>query len=1227
MNPRGGSTAGYGEAHNRVGNVNQGQARPGQPRTVKCYNCNGRPDNAFDDDVNKQPVQDLALNVDNVFQAEDCDAFDLDVDEAPTAQTMFMANLSSADPITDEARPSYDSDILSEEETLKRELHFIKLQLASTINCNKLMVEETTFLKQDFKQKKNKLLADFLNMKSLKEKVKDRLVKQDQSLQTVHMLCRPRPQYNDLNKVAIGYKNPLCLTHAKQAQPALYNGHEILKDNYAPAKVHNTEDTLEIAEITRKKMNAKMTDPECVTHKVKIAPHDYSKENLLATFTPHKQLTPKQIYWSNDLMKLKSEALKERAKGIQKALTQEVKEMKDVFEELEAEVAQCAVDRKHDAIDLKNLLIANDNLIAECLSKEVFSVATKSELNVARFAKMHVANTYVKARCLALEAELATLRQTLPVSKLGCVLCHDAVVFCLRRLPAFCLKVTAFCYKTKLRFASRPSAFCSRTHCDLSQGDTRPPMLDRTVFASWRQRIRLHCRGKDNEFGPKRPRVYSDLNSKEKDRYNVDIRATNILLQGLPKDIYTIINYYTDAKDIWDNVKMLLDGSELTKEDRESQLYDDFGHFRQHKEELIYDYYNEGRFVTAVKLNRGLRDSNYDQRFAYLKQHEAHAKENKIILERLSQPTTQPTVDPLALLSNASYTQHGSPSSSTLSFTQPPPPRANSMKDGRVVVQNVQGRPNRGQGMNARGGSAVGYGEAHNRVGNVNQGQARPGQARTVKCYNCNADLITDEAGPSYDSDILFEYVKDNEVPVVHNNASSVPNDTFMMIYNDMCEPSALFVSNSSRNAVVKNSLTAKLATYREQVELPRPLYNDLNKVAIGYKNPLCLTRAKQAQPALYNGHEILKDNHAPAQVHNAEDTLEIAEITRKKMNAKMTDPECVTHKLKSEALKERAKVSRPIKAFTVYPPNTPATLVPKVLPTKNQVKIHIFTLIQMFSEFDKTCKKRITPTAITDGERGFEQTKACYFQEVIPFFKTIKDNFEGIQKALTKEVKEIKDVFEELEAEVAQCVVDRKHDAIDQKNLLIANDNLIAECLSKEVFSVATKSKLNVARFAEMHVANTSVEARCLALEAELATLHVESIVPRLRNNRDAHLDYLRHLKESVETIREIVEEAKVPKSNPKTNRISPAKGANKLPVEDLPRTNKSHLKMMNRVDSSSRLKRTIINLNSNSMCRTCNKCLTSFDHDMCVAICMKSVVRPHSTRHNCEIERKIKQ
>nr|GEU47920.1 hypothetical protein [Tanacetum cinerariifolium] len=412
----------------------------------------GGQDNVGDEDVDEKPVQDLALNVDNVFQADDCDAFDSDFDEAPTAQTMFMANLSFADPVYDEAGPSYDSDILSEvydhdhyqdavcehpevhemhddvqpnyvveshanymsdsnmisydqyvkdntvsvvqsnvssvpndayimilnnmheqpaqhvsvatqnnvvdksltvelatykeqvelyerqakfelteieqkideqlrivitdrnikEKKLKKELHSVKMKLTSTINHNKSMVEEVTSLKKDFKQKENKYLKEFLDMKFLKEKVEDKLYKQYHSLQTVHMLCKPKSYYDEQNKVAIGYKNPLYLTRAQQVQPALYNGHKTIKTNHVSTTVHNSEETLEIAEITRKKVNDKMKDPECVKKKVKIAPHDYSKENYLATFTPQKQLNPEQIFWSKDLLKMKEEALKEQ---------------------------------------------------------------------------------------------------------------------------------------------------------------------------------------------------------------------------------------------------------------------------------------------------------------------------------------------------------------------------------------------------------------------------------------------------------------------------------------------------------------------------------------------------------------------------------------------------------------------------------------------------------------------------------------------------------------------------------------------------------------------------------------------------------------------------------------------------------------------------------------------------------------------------------------------------
>ncbi|GKB15655.1 retrovirus-related pol polyprotein from transposon TNT 1-94 [Tanacetum coccineum] len=603
----------------------------------------------------------------------------------------------------------------------------------------------------------------------------------------------------------------------------------------------------------------------------------------------------------------------------------------------------------------------------------------------------------------------------------------------------------------------------------------------------------------------------------------------------------------------------------------------------------------------------------------------------------------------------------------------------------------------------SRKGAAC-YGGAQNRVGNANPGRQdnvvdedvdeQPVQDLALNvdnvfqaddcddavCEHHEEHEMHDDVQPNYvvdshadytsDSNMIpyDQYVKDNAVPVVQSNVSSVPNDAYMMILNEMHEQPAQYVSGTTQNTVVDKSLTAELATYKEQVELyarrarfeltereqkideqlrivitdrnikeenlkkelhsvkmqlastinhnksmveevtslkkdfkqkenkyleefldmkalkekvedklykqdqslqtvhmlckPKPYYDEQNKVAIGYKNPLCLTRAKQVQPALYNGHEIIKTNHVPAIVHNTEDTLEIAEMTRKKMNDKMKDPECVNHKvkiappdyskenylatftpqkqltpeqifwsqdlikMKAEALKKQTTASRPIKALTVYPPNTPATLVPRMLPTKSQVKINIFTLIQLFSEFEKTCKKRITPTGLTEGERGFEQTKECYLTEVIPFFKTLKEHFEGIQKALTKEIKEMKDIFEELEAEVDQNAVNRKHDEIERKNILIAHDNLIADCLSKDVFYIATNSELTVSRFTEMHDAHTIVQARCLELEAELSNLrdkvqkndHTE-LVKRFSNLEVNHLNLqlkYQNLKES---------------------------------------------------------------------------------------------------------------
>ncbi|GJX02015.1 hypothetical protein Tco_0185928 [Tanacetum coccineum] len=71
----------------------------------------------------------------------------------------------------------------------------------------------------------------------------------------------------------------------------------------------------------------------------------------------------------------------------------------------------------------------------------------------------------------------------------------------------------------------------------------------------------------------------------------------------------------------------------------------------------------------------------------------------------------------------------------------------------------------------------------------------------------------------------------------------------------------------------------------------------------------------------------------------------------------------------------------------------------------------------------------------------------------------------------------------------------------------------------------------------------------------------------------------------------------------------ILPAKSENKKKVEDHPRTNKSVWTKVNRVDSIISFKRVVINSNSESVCKTCNKCLNSANHEMCVVNILNSV------------------
>ncbi|GJX94111.1 hypothetical protein Tco_0348697 [Tanacetum coccineum] len=156
------------------------------------------------------------------------------------------------------------------------------------------------------------------------------------------------------------------------------------------------------------------------------------------------------------------------------------------------------------------------------------------------------------------------------------------------------------------------------------------------------------------ENGVIKTKKYAELSAANKIQADCDMKATNIILLGLPVDIYSL--------------------------ERECKLYDAFDKFTHIKGESLHTYYlrftqliNDmniykikmeqfqvntkllnslppewSKFVTDVKLVKDLHTSNFDQLHAYLEQHELHANEVCIMRER--------NQDPLAFVANQQIT-------------------------------------------------------------------------------------------------------------------------------------------------------------------------------------------------------------------------------------------------------------------------------------------------------------------------------------------------------------------------------------------------------------------------------------------------------------------------------------------------------------------------------------------------------------------------------------------
>ncbi|GJS95054.1 retrovirus-related pol polyprotein from transposon TNT 1-94 [Tanacetum coccineum] len=184
----------------------------------------------------------------------------------------------------------------------------------------------------------------------------------------------------------------------------------------------------------------------------------------------------------------------------------------------------------------------------------------------------------------------------------------------------------------------------------LSGADNRPPMLEKDMYDSWKSIMELYMMNRQHgrmilesvengpliwpsieENGVTRPKKYSELSATEAIQADCDIKATNIILQGLPPEVYALCKLYDEFD------KFSYKKGETLREFYLifSLLLNDMNIYNMKLEQFQVNtkFLNTlppewSKFVIDVKLVRDLHTTNIDQLHAYLRQHEFHANES-----------------------------------------------------------------------------------------------------------------------------------------------------------------------------------------------------------------------------------------------------------------------------------------------------------------------------------------------------------------------------------------------------------------------------------------------------------------------------------------------------------------------------------------------------------------------------------------------------------------------
>ncbi|GJU74457.1 hypothetical protein Tco_1265862 [Tanacetum coccineum] len=577
-----------------------------------------------------------------------------------------------------------------------------------------------------------------------------------------------------------------------------------------------------------------------------------------------------------------------------------------------------------------------------------------------------------------------------------------------------------------------------------------------------------------------RPKKYSELSPTEAIQADCDVKATNIILQGLPPEVYALVSNHKVAKELWERIQLLMQGTSLTKQERECKLYDEFDKFAYKKGESLHDFY--------LRFSLLLNDMNiYNMK---LEQFQPSIHHNIYSLSSsIPQSEYPPSVD-----QQSEFSQHESGLIVPVFQKGDDPIDAINTWCRLILQEQVETILENKEQLSATttNRKATCPNSAPNQRG---KGKIRGLRIKccwfklkqVVKfymrknshfCRSMNSKVTLMANLSHYGSDAL------SKVAIQNSNPFAQQDDLILSVIEQLKTQVVHCTKTNLENKSINDTLTAELERYKEQVKVLKEGQNvDLksqdNVSDSCFQNPFYLKKAQQLEPMLYVGDIIQKTN--PIEIPDSEGLNTLLKRVVQKMLLKHKD----------NMMQEK------IKQIDTTP-------------------IDYAALNKLYKDFET----RFVPQTELSAKQAFWSHNSEIFQRDNSISNQSAPSFDQLFeiKELKAQSQEKDMVIMKLKERIKSLSGNMDKDKIKQDLEEIKPINIKLDHKEKVVWSLQL-SRMN-AKLKGKDLANNEVTHHPSDPE-----INTEPITPKLLNKRSAHSAYINHTHEEAAVLRDLVD------------------------------------------------------------------------------------------------------